>query len=362
MPLPQCRKSLILLLGTVVFLGGCGAFDEPNSNVAPTKKTDAELEQIVFRPAQLTLKEALKKYGKTVYNNPKVDSAMFTEAAVFASNSADNEAAETLCSEAIRLDPNNAKAYFYRGRVRCNAISGKENAAEDDLKKALALGYLPSDVYLILGRLYDEKKQPEKAIECFSKAISIAPQLKELYKSRAAIYAALGEKEKALKDYERLATLDPSSSAPYFQQGQVLESMKKYDAACAMYKRLLKIDESAQRVPLKAIALKRLALLSGMKGKHEDAISYLTEASKYDVEDDEPLRMRGLEYMALKNYAMAIADFSEAIDINPDSSHNFAARAEAYLKAGKPDLASKDKAEAVRLNNVPAERPMYELK
>lgn len=368
-------SSIFVLAGTILILSGCASLlcgcslsedsDASKSHAASAKipAKDSELEQIVFRPTKLTLSEAIKKYGgKKLRNNPKEDSEMLTKAALFAADQSDNDAAEVLLNEAIKLSDTNRDAYYLRGRVRCNGISGKDKDALNDLNKAIALGYPGPEVHLVLARLYDGEKQPRKAIEELTLAHKAAPGAKDVLKARAAIYDAIGEKENALLDYKELAKLDPESLAPYFQQGQVLEAMKKFDEACAVYKKMIKMDDSKQKVPLKALGYKRLAVVRGAQGKHEEAIGYLTEAAKFDVEDDEPLRMRGLEYMKLKNYQDAVDDFTEAILIAPETGSNFVARADAYDKLGKLALAEKDRQEAKKLNDAPAERQMFEMK
>ncbi len=364
MPFKLNYLLFVLLLGTLSFLSSCGSNDDNPSSAAKTKATkpDADLERLVFAPTPLTLEEALKKYGYKPKENPVENSAVYTAAAVMASEDSDNDAAETLLNEAIRLDSKNAEAYYQRGRVRCNAIAGKDKEAISDLNKSIALGRVDHSVYLVLARLYDANKQPHKAVDALTLAIKLSPGTKDLYKSRAAIYAGLGEKEKSLKDYEQLSKIEPKSLTAYFQQGQVLESMKRYDDACVVYKKMLPLDETKQKVPLKAIAYKRLAILSSKNGKVKEAVAHLTEAAKFDTEDDEPLRLRGLEYMKLQDYQKSVDDFTEAINIAPESSSNFAARADAYAKLGKSALAEKDREEAARLHDIPAERPMFELK
>jgi tetratricopeptide (TPR) repeat protein len=348
-----------------LFLSSCGGKDDSVSDAPPDAKPvkkDEDLERLVFAPSKLSFQEALLKYGKEANRSSQPTSKMLTDAATRAAAQGDNDSAEMLLDEAIKLDDKNAEAYFRRGRVRCNAIAGKDQAAIDDLNRSIALGRPGPEAHLSLARLYDANKQPRMAIDSLTAAIKLSPKTKELYKSRAAIYVSIGEKEKALNDYAQLAKLDPDSMAAFFQQGQVLESMKRFDDACVEYKKLLLLDETKQKVPLKAIAYKRLAVLYGNKGKHKEAIDFLTEAAKFDVEDDEPLRLRGLEYLKIQNYKQAVADLTEAIEISPDTGANFAARAEAYSKLGKTELAEKDRLEAKRLNDAPAERPMFELK
>jgi len=122
------------------------------------------------------------------------------------------------------------------------------------------------------------------------------------------------------------------------------------------------MDETKAKVPLKAISLKRLARIYSARGNHKEAIKRLTEALKYDAEDNEPLRLRGIEFQRLQNYKQALADFSEAIETAPDTTANYELRASLYDKLGETNLAKKDRREGQRLHDVPAEKPVYDLK
>lgn len=338
---------------------------ESSSKHENKAKTDkSELDGLLLAAPELTLKEAIKKYarGSKKNLNDLQRSQRLTIAASKAADMGDNDAAETLLTEAIRLDDKNGQAFYQRGKVRCNGVKGKDSDAIEDFKKAISFGAGGAGAHEFLGRVYDSSHQPDKAIEALTTAIKMDPTSKDPYKSRAALYTAMGEKEKALKDYDMISKIDPTSALAQFRKGQVLESLKRKDEARAAYEKVVVLDQPDAKVPLKAIALKRLAALNSERGKHVEAIENLTKAADFDAADDEPLRLRGLEYATLKNYKKAADDLSKAIEISPDAVSNFTARADVYTKMGKVDLAQKDRSEAKRLQDVPAERPIYELK
>ena len=343
-----------------MLLSSCSG-DEDNSSEAPEpvksskKKKHEDLDRLIFAPTELTLEEAKQKYVKTA----PVDSIVLSTAAELAADKADNDAALKLATEAIRLDDKNGNAYYQRGRARCNIVAGKDDDAIDDLKKAISLGRSDSNAHLILARLYDNNKQPQKAIESLTIAIQLSPRGRDLYKARAAIYASTGELEKALEDYKKLGELDPSSSATYYQRGQILETLKRFDDAKTEYKHILKFEQKKLKVPLKGLAYKQLAAIDSDQGKHKNAIQYLTEWIKLDVDDDEPVRLRGLEYAKVQDFKNALLDLDAAIELAPDVAGNFVARAGVYSMMGKSELAEKDRLEANRLKDVPAERPIY---
>ena len=78
-------------------------------------------------------------------------------------------------SEAIRLDPDDANAYYNRGWD------------------------------------YDELGEYEKAIEDYSQVIRLDPNATDAYNNRGNIYYSLGEYEKALQDYDEAIRLDPDN-------------------------------------------------------------------------------------------------------------------------------------------------------
>lgn len=363
--------SILVFSGTLLFLSACSSDDESTSKSTgeasakkrQSKGTPKEMELLVLAPPKLTLKEGIKNYATPTKPNmtDQEASQRLTAAAGHACSVGDNDTAELLLNEAIRLDDHNGEAYAQRGRARCNSVAGKDKAAIEDLKRAISLGCGGARVHITLARLYDATDQPLKAIEELGVASKLAPKEKDVYKSRAAVYAEIGQKEKALRDYEILTQLHPDDTEPHFRIAQILETMNRNEEARAHYVKVTELNDTG-RVALKPICYKRLAVIDGARGKHEEAIKSWTEALKLDNTDDEPLRLRGLEYAMLKNYPKALADLNDAIKLSPDIRENFEARAELYDKMGQADRAKKDRLEADKLNARPAERPVYDWK
>jgi len=207
----------LVLLSACLFLSACSTDEQKAPQ--PTKQTgqaksSSDMELLVLAPPQLTLKEATKKYAAAKKKNATAqeNSIRLTVAAIKAADMGDNDAAETMLNEAIRLDDQNGEAYFQRGRARCNSVTGKDIAAIEDLKTAIKLGRGGARAHVTLARLYDGNSQPQKAIEELNAAEKITPHEKDIYKSRAAIFMELGQREKALKDYEIFAKLNPDST------------------------------------------------------------------------------------------------------------------------------------------------------
>lgn len=273
----------------------------------------------------------------------------------------DNDAAQLLLAEALKRNDKNGNAYYQRGRLRYNVVAGADDAAMEDLKRAIALGAGGADAYRFLARIYDSKKQPKKAIEMLDKAIELYPDDHDSYKYRATICLGCGQKDKARKDYDKMLEVEPLDSQVYFRRAELLETMKLNDDAIADYKKVIQLDKP-DALSLKSVAYKKLAALSSQAGKHDVAIDLLGQALKDDQSDDEFYKLRGQEYMLLNKYELAMADFNKSIEMAGEFSRaNLQARAEAYEKLGKHELAAKDRKQAQVLDNKPAEKPIFQM-
>ncbi len=79
------------------------------------------------------------------------------------------------CVEAIRLDPKNGEAYYYRGHAY--GKKGDRDKAIADYSEAIRLNI---GAYRERGYAYQEKGDLEKAIADYSEAVRVARQREEL--------------------------------------------------------------------------------------------------------------------------------------------------------------------------------------
>lgn len=107
-------------------------------------------------------------------------------------------AAITGYDEAIRQNPNHARAYNNRGLVY--QAKGDVNRAIADFSEAVRLGPTVMAAYLNRGAAYAKKGDADKAIEDYNEAIRLDPHAVQAYKLRAAAYQAKGEISKAEAD------------------------------------------------------------------------------------------------------------------------------------------------------------------
>ncbi len=104
------------------------------------------------------------------------------------------EEARSAYDEALRLNPELARAYFDRGILRAN--SGDPNGAVDDFNAATRRGLNEAWVYAWRGSSYEKTHQYDRALADYDEAIRLDPKLAWAYNNRAWLWATCCPDEK----------------------------------------------------------------------------------------------------------------------------------------------------------------------
>lgn len=120
--------------------------------------------------------KALADFEAAVKKDPKLDNSWYEMALVYHQRENYNKAIDAY-SKAIELKPEN-HLYWY-GRCSSRLFVNKLKEAEGDCLKALALkpGYVPA--LSSLGRVYEDGKQKQKALETYRKVLELDPGNKD---------------------------------------------------------------------------------------------------------------------------------------------------------------------------------------
>jgi tetratricopeptide (TPR) repeat protein len=109
-------------------------------------------------------------------------------------------------SDAIRLDPRHAEAYYLRALTY--AKSGRPSKAIADANEAVRLNPKYELAFYLRGILYAGKGELDKAIADFTEAIRLAPKHALAYRRRGMAYEKKGNKPQAEKDYAQAKKLE----------------------------------------------------------------------------------------------------------------------------------------------------------
>jgi|GEM_PF-1040432 len=376
--MPATIKFAFLLLA-VGLLSSCGAPQVQNTQTTSSSNqssTPASPKAVGGEPAGGELNgifpdaqehrqksDVLKKYLQVRPGSP-VLAYDFLIASEKAQKMCDFEAAVILADEAISREPNNSRAYFQKGRGLLYGPGSDNTEALANLEKAVSLQYPQSGAYQLMAAIYDGQKKTRKAVECLDKAVLLEPKNIDVYRDRAALLSALGEKERACADYDKWISIDPDNRTPLLLRGELLESMQKYEAALVDYEMAGRPRVATGRMSNAKLSLawKLRAKVLSKLGRHKEAVTVLTAGVKGGEDLDEILKLRGDQYTALKQYDLAIKDYTDSIDSAPGFSREaLEARAKVYALTGQEQLATADKNQALKLQQKPAEKVMFRM-
>lgn len=242
-------------------------------------------------------------------------------------------------TEAIRLEPNNAAGYLLRGRAWHELGHSSDS---------------PLNAY-------------DRAIADFTEAIRIDAHRADGYADRAAAWKSKRDYGKALADYSEAITREPSSAAFYWRRAEArvqyafsVGEPDGFTKAIDDCNRSIELDgEDPRAYHARGVARCRLS-------KVDDAIADQTQAIELDPDYVQAYIDRGYAWN-LKGLlvprsrktprpaeveaciAKAIGDTSEAIRIDPKYAFAFWTRAMLWESKGDFDQAIADYSEAIRL-------------
>ena len=316
---------------------------------------------------------AMADYTKAIQIDPKNADAYFNRGGVYSlygavylygQNDIDRaneffDQAITDYNQAIKIDPNNAMVYVNRGM----AYNSKENfdRAIMDFNQAIKINPNYASAYWQRGDTYSrDSKGIDKAIADFNKTLQLDPNHDGAYNSRALMYIKRGDYAKAIADWEAVLRLNPDDSTAKMN----LEKAKR-EREKAKKEAKAKIEEIQQRYeqeirsnPNNAEAYIKRGYDFAARGLAEGgnqvffdhAIADFTEAIKIDPKATDAYFSRAGVYSQNNDHDRAIADYDQVIQINPNNAEAYAFRGAAYSQNKKYDQALADFNEAIRLN------------
>jgi tetratricopeptide (TPR) repeat protein len=239
---------------------------------------------------------------------------------------------------AIQLDPQFAGAYNYRGLASLNrgnrevkdgnvpAARGYYLQAEQDFKRAGELNPKLAWPYANLGLLHLKQRD--------SKALG---PLSEKERQRKLL--------QAIDEFEEATRRDPEEATHYFRLGTAYRIAGKLDQAAIQFDRAIKLDDTS------AAAYRGRADVKADRMDYEGAINDYNQAIKRGPGDKYTHLGRGRALLKFGDPGRAEADFTQAIQIDPNFILAYRERIEAYRAQGKVTKAQEDMRKLQSLEN-----------
>ena len=271
-------------------------------------------------------------------------------------NNGDHNRAVADYTKAIEIDPN-GNCYWQRGMAYF--ALGKTALAIADCREALK-NYsddVTGDFGLLAApreRVADghiKKKEYDDAIAIYSELLEIDPAYAMGYYYRAGAYRAKGDVVHAIADYGSAIEHNPNDALSYQNRARMHANNGDHNRAVADYTKAIEIDPNGNCYWQRGMAYFAL-------GTTALAIADCREALKNYSDDvtgaftilGEDRKDVAHEHIKRKEYDVAIAIYSELLEIDPAYARGYVRRAGAYRGKGDIIHAIEDYSKAIEHN------------
>src|SRR5918995_29167 len=250
----------------------------------------------------------------------------------------DYKAAIRIFNELILGSPMNP--YYYTQRGVIYQTIGEADRAILDYSDAIRLA--PRETYPLINRgvlLYLRKDNNEGAIADLTAALKLKPCEVSAWANRGIVYKRKGEIDRAITDFsDGIKCLPPK-----------IEPIKQNLVPDAITSQLSTQTPEQNNLALQAAFIHfQRGLAYYDKQQYDKAIADFTEAIRINPADASGYVGRGAAYLNKDELYRAIADFSEALKLSPGQAFAHLQRGIAYHRIGETDKALADFGEAIR--------------
>jgi adenylate cyclase len=165
-------------------------------------------------------------------------------------NIEDNRMARRITEEAVAMCPDNPMAYYFLGSVhQLDYFLGSGNSPEESTEKgieytqkALAMDDSISLAHAILGALYVQKREYDKAIAEGERSIALDPSGARAYNLYAQTLHFAGRDEEAILMHQKAFRLNPFAPGAWYQHfGHPLKRTGRLEEAVTAYKKAIQL-------------------------------------------------------------------------------------------------------------------------
>ena len=242
-------------------------------------------------------------------------------------------------SREIRTKTNTAAAYHQRGLIW--EFQGQKDKAIADYTEAIRLDPEFVWAYTNRGQAWTEKNEFDKAINDYTEAVRIDPEYFWAYLSRGVVWDKKNERDKAIADYTEAIRVDPQSAEAFNCRGLACSNKNKYDKAITDFTDAIRFD------PRVAWVYRNRGFAWSQKTEYDKAIADYNEAIRIDPRFQFTFTLR--EHVRGLKYDLAIVQLSLAIQLNPQDAAAYAGRGAAFTLKHEFKNAIADYNEAIRI-------------
>ena len=238
-------------------------------------------------------------------------------------------------------------------KAKAEADAEAQRKAADALADPKAAQERRSQDLVRSGIEHHNKGNYDRAIADYSEAIRLDPKYAFAHYSRGNAYYAKGDYDRAIANYSEAIKFDPKFADAYLNRGYAYRVKGDNDRATADLDTAKGRAEEAERQRLAAVEAEwwqRKAKAEADAEAQRKAADALADPKAAQERRSQDLVRSGIEHHNKGDYDRAIADYSEAIRLDPKYAFAHYSRGNAYYAKGDYDRAIANYSEAIKFD------------
>ncbi|BAZ90315.1 tetratricopeptide repeat protein [Raphidiopsis curvata NIES-932] len=252
------------------------------------------------------LRMALAAINQAIKLQPK-DTSLYTQKFYILLSLTRYQEAVELMDQAILLNPHHG---FYMNRGGARRELGDYKGAIDDYTQAINISPELASAYYERGGARRELGDYKGAIDDYTQAIKIEPELASVYYERGGARRELRDYKGAIDDYTQAINIFPELASAYYERGGVRRKLRDYKGAIDDYTQTIKIEPESAFLAYYERGGARREL-----GDYKGAIDDYTQAIEISPEFASAYYERGFARRELGDENGAGFDFQRASDL-----------------------------------------------
>jgi Flp pilus assembly protein TadD len=235
--------------------------------------------------------------------------------------------AETLYRTTLRRNDDCWMAHTHLGFLLME--QGRPEAAEEHLRKALALSPHAADAHNNLGLLYASLGRTEEAEAHYQQALQLDPQQADAHNNLGILLVKAGRPQEAMAHYAKAVALHPKHAEVHYNLADLLVDAGRLDEAQAHYQKALELE------PRYADAHNNLGLLLARRGHPDEAMVHLQRALALNPDHANAHNNLGVMLARRGRAEQAIVHYRRAYALDPAELDHLENLAVALMQTGQ---------------------------
>jgi tetratricopeptide (TPR) repeat protein len=286
---------------------------------------------------QVRFNDAMNEFKTVIRLDPKNKDAYYAMGDIYMLDGKHYPEARIIYEEYLKLDPQDSKAqmnlgvsYYFLSRMLPSLVVDGDTLSRSDMvdraiqhmEKSTSMNPEEPQIYLYLGKSYQEKGEFTKALQAFESYEKILiqknhewkPEDADFWVSKGQVQAQIGDSaslEQAIISLKKAIELDSTKTTAYTTLGTALFDQEKYAEAIPFFQKKIETD------PSNAYAYYYLASCYLKLEKYKEAVEPLTKVVELKPDNAAAYELLAKVYFNLNNFEKAKEAYLEVLRLDP---------------------------------------------